>query len=166
MNQGWTRARPSEAANAPRPGPQRFVRIRDASFTKAGGESITTIRFDPPSEPPEFWILRERAEGVGEDVRVSVVAVTAALKGSFDLSSAWRTAEPVFVADWPDVSPTPSYVARRGAGPPPGRAGDRRRLSVLRSYFFLETLRVFFAVFFTADFAFFAFFAFFAISPS
>ena len=33
-------------------------------------------------------------------------------------------------------------------------------------YFFLETLRVFFAVFFTALFAFFAFFAFLAIVPS
>ena len=35
-----------------------------------------------------------------------------------------------------------------------------------RSYFFLETLRVFFAVFFTALFAFFAFLAFLAMLPS
>ena len=34
------------------------------------------------------------------------------------------------------------------------------------AYFFLETLRVFFAVFFTALFAFFAFFAFLAMLPS
>lgn len=33
-------------------------------------------------------------------------------------------------------------------------------------FFFLATLRVFFAVFFTADFAFFAFFAFLAMLPS
>ena len=33
-------------------------------------------------------------------------------------------------------------------------------------FFFFETLRVFFAVFFTALFAFFAFFAFFAMLPS
>jgi hypothetical protein len=37
---------------------------------------------------------------------------------------------------------------------------------VKATYFFLETLRVFFAVFFTALFAFFAFFAFFAMLPS
>jgi hypothetical protein len=34
------------------------------------------------------------------------------------------------------------------------------------AYFFLATLRVFFAVFFTALFAFFAFFAFLAMMPS
>ena len=34
------------------------------------------------------------------------------------------------------------------------------------TYFFFETLRVFFAVFFTALFAFFAFFAFLAMLPS
>ena len=40
-------------------------------------------------------------------------------------------------------------------------------LSKKRTYFFfLATLRVFFAVFFTALFAFFAFLAFFAILPS
>ena len=46
-------------------------------------------------------------------------------------------------------------------------ASSRRQF--LRSeiyFFFLATLRVFFAVFFTALFAFFAFFAFLAIVPS
>jgi len=39
---------------------------------------------------------------------------------------------------------------------------SRSRQLQTRSYFFLATLRVFFAVFFTALFAFFTFFAFFA----
>ena len=39
---------------------------------------------------------------------------------------------------------------------------SRSRQLQKRSYFFFATLRVFFAVFFTADFAFFAFFAFLA----
>ena len=53
----------------------------------------------------------------------------------------------------------------------PGRSNDvpassNRHLDQGEIYFFLETLRVFFAVFFTALFAFFAFFAFLAIVPS
>ena len=44
------------------------------------------------------------------------------------------------------------------AAPPAFRSGE--------TYFFFETLRVFFAVFFTALFAFFAFFAFLAMLPS
>jgi hypothetical protein len=46
-------------------------------------------------------------------------------------------------------------------------ASIRRQFSKKRTYFFfLATLRVFFAVFFTALFAFFAFFAFLAMLPS
>jgi hypothetical protein len=46
-------------------------------------------------------------------------------------------------------------------------ASSRRQFSEKRSYFFFfATLRVFFAVFFTALFAFFAFFAFLAMLPS
>ena len=45
-------------------------------------------------------------------------------------------------------------------------ASNRRHLLKGETYFFLETLRVFFAVFFTALFAFFAFFAFLAMLPS
>ena len=41
-------------------------------------------------------------------------------------------------------------------------ASSRRQFCQKRSYFFLETFLVFFAVFFTALFAFFAFFAFLA----
>ena len=41
-------------------------------------------------------------------------------------------------------------------------ASSRRQFLEKRSYFFLETFLVFFAVFFTALFAFFAFFAFLA----
>jgi len=52
-------------------------------------------------------------------------------------------------ADWPDLSPT-SYVP----------ASSRRQFSQTRTYFFFfATLRVFFAVFFTALFAFLAFLA-------
>ena len=46
---------------------------------------------------------------------------------------------------------------------PAARAGKFRSRSY---FFFLATLRVFFAVFFTALFAFFAFFAFLAMLPS
>ena len=45
-------------------------------------------------------------------------------------------------------------------------ASSRRQFLEKRSYFFLATLRVFFAVFFTALFAFFAFLAFLAMLPS
>jgi hypothetical protein len=46
-------------------------------------------------------------------------------------------------------------------------ASSRRQFFQTKSYlFFLETLRVFFAVFFTALFAFFAFLAFLAMLPS
>ena len=46
-------------------------------------------------------------------------------------------------------------------------ASSRRQFSKKQIYFFfLATLRVFFAVFFTALFAFFAFFAFLAMLPS
>ena len=46
-------------------------------------------------------------------------------------------------------------------------ASRRRQLQSGETYFFFfATLRVFFAVFFTALFAFFAFFAFFAMLPS
>jgi len=53
----------------------------------------------------------------------------------------------------------------------PDRSNDvpAKRPPAIRSgetYFFLETLRVFFAVFFTALFAFFAFLAFLAMLPS
>jgi hypothetical protein len=68
--------------------------------------------------------------------------------------------------------PLASIRAVRG-GPKivPGRSNDvpassNRHLDQGEIYFFLETLRVFFAVFFTALFAFFAFFAFLAIVPS
>ena len=47
-----------------------------------------------------------------------------------------------------------------------GRHQGRRHPLKGESYFFLDTLRVFFAVFFTALFAFFAFFAFLAMLPS
>jgi len=46
---------------------------------------------------------------------------------------------------------------------PAARAGNFRSRSY---FFFFATLRVFFAVFFTALFAFFAFFAFLAMLPS
>ena len=45
-------------------------------------------------------------------------------------------------------------------------ASSRRQFLEKRSYFFLATLRVFFAVFFTALFAFYAFLAFLAMLPS
>jgi hypothetical protein len=78
-----------------------------------------------------------------------------------------------------DVSPTPSVVDLSRRSNPFLRtirsdgscdvAGVKRRQFVSRSYFFFLTRRVFFAVFFTADFdflAFFAFLAFLAMLPS
>ena len=46
------------------------------------------------------------------------------------------------------------------------RLSRSRQLQKRSYFFFLATLRVFFAVFFTALFAFFAFFAFLAMLPS
>ena len=78
----------------------------------------------------------------------------------------------------PDVSPTPSFVDRSRwneiclvkqfalSAPMTGRHQAAGHLKSGETYFFLATLRVFFAVFFTALFAFLAFFAFLAMLPS
>jgi len=59
-----------------------------------------------------------------------------------------------------------SQVGRREALVTRRHQGHRHPLEDESYFFFLATLRVFFAVFFTALFAFFAFFAFLAMLPS
>jgi hypothetical protein len=59
------------------------------------------------------------------------------------------------------------FEADRPSGSNDAPASSRRLFRQAKSYFFFfATLRVFFAVFFTALFAFFAFFAFLAMLPS
>jgi hypothetical protein len=97
------------------------------------------------------------------------------LPDRFSRERALRKDDP---AVWPDVSPTPSFVdqSRRGGNRFEKRNVLKARLTCRHQaagnflsesyFFFLATLRVFFAVFFTALFAFFAFLAFLAMLPS
>ena len=111
----------------------------------------TTYRFAPNEE--NLFLLPDRLLAGASSLKMTIQPFDL-MSRRHPLSSTRATLKICFVeAD-----------RRKGSRDVP--ASNRRHSSQGETYFFLATLRVFFAVFFTALFAFFAFLAFLAMLPS